>query len=311
MSKIVRQVMSVFLLFCMYCLIMPCSITHAATPISEYTYYGVSMNISDDSDVVIFDKKICYGDFTSATENFDVDAGIYYLNVEGTLTVAAFDNEVVESKASWEVQYAAGSDTEVTEFKSSHLSTNYQSLLDLGIKSLADNSELVIKTAGVQAGVSFNGNVEASVVSITVPLAVPVIINPNAEELVNVGDFLIVNHSLMPVKITLQSLTQVSGFENVVAPTGLPDELSWDSLNKSNCDKYFSLGIKPVDKDTYVWKSKAATDYVYALTSFSPTVLGVLGGESKSELGLDIHCGKTFVSSKSAKFKVVLIVELE
>lgn len=154
-------------------------------------------------------------------------------------------------------------------------------------------------------------DIEATIINITVPLNVNCVINVNEEDALVHGDIVIENHTKAPVKISLSQLSSTDlPFTNLIRPNELPTELEWDMLNASDSMKYFSFGMKAIDTENTPWKSKVA-DYTWAVPNFTESELGVIEGESDSNLGLDARFGRTITHNESFTFHAVFVAELE
>lgn len=145
-------------------------------------------------------------------------------------------------------------------------------------------------------------------VSVTVPLNVACLINPNEEEMFTYGDLSVVNNSYAPVKLSLSLFTAVDDTKTMLTPDGLSEGLTWDTLNMENSAKYFSIGVRA--KETEEWLSVLNDEYAYAEHITSKIPLGIIMPRKSGALELDAHFGKSYNVAQSVGLAMGFVAEL-
>ena len=193
-------------------------------------------------------------------------------------------------------------------------STYYASSKDInlaGTELPAREQPLSGQTTNFAGTTEVSVDIEATVINITVPLNVNCIINPNIENGLTHGDIVIQNNTKAPVRLSLASFTSNNlPFTNLILPTELPAPLEWNLLNSTDSMKYFSFGIKASDDGETPWKNMN-NDFTWATPSFVESEIGIIEGDSSSELILDARYGRAISSGESFQFLAVFVAELE
>lgn len=154
--------------------------------------------------------------------------------------------------------------------------------------------------------VDIDCSILATTVSIQVPINVSVNINPNDKvNPVVCGELKVINDTTAPVSVKAGKFVQVGNtFENLVRGS---DSISWDTLSAGDTAKYFALGIKP--KDDNSWRSREEQDYLWCGYS-NNLAIGELSARSEGNFDIQVLSGRSFKEAKVFKFDLVLIAEL-
>jgi hypothetical protein len=157
-------------------------------------------------------------------------------------------------------------------------------------------------TDGMQVSIPLEGSISATQISVTHPINVAYAINPDANTL-TAPDISITNNTVVPVSVTVQSLTSTTGGSIQFTDVAAADK-NWASLNKADTKTYIALGIK-VASDTVGWNDGYASTTHYAVDASAMTV-GSLNAATTGMLGIVGNFGRAFDASYTAMHSLVL-----
>ena len=157
-------------------------------------------------------------------------------------------------------------------------------------------------------------NIDPTIVELTVPLNVSVVINPNEEperQLIY-SDIEIVNHAPGAVALYIDSFQSNNlPFTNLITPEELPEGLEWSTLTIAETKQYFAIGLSGSLEDND-WVSDAMNpNCIWATKTLQKEKLGEVKGDSGVYLKLNTKHGPAFKDTMSFTFSVVFVADLE
>jgi alpha-tubulin suppressor-like RCC1 family protein len=177
----------------------------------------------------------------------------------------------------------------------------------------AELSLEVIPLTGVVEGngdIIINGEIQALVMSLTVPQAVDFVINPNTtekDETFISPKFYITNNSALDIGVTVEKLTVAEDssykFTDVDKDTFTEEE--WYRLSPSNSMRYLALRIVPQDKSE--WVNSLANECQAIDTNIK---LGIIPSYQSSSLKLQANHG-TALQPITCKYNTVFVFEID
>jgi hypothetical protein len=139
-------------------------------------------------------------------------------------------------------------------------------------------------------------------------------IDPNGNTPFTAPDISIINNSLIPVKVSVQSLQSVAGgsitFADVL-PTKYED---WSKLTVAQTKSDIALGIsvKETDAGANTWTQIITANPVYAAQITSTTTMGTLNaGGATGNLKLTALSGLAWDAPYTAKHNLVLVFDMQ
>jgi hypothetical protein len=176
-----------------------------------------------------------------------------------------------------------------------------------------DINDLPITTTGdgsVEATVPVNGTIEATTISISHPVSVEYAIDPNlgyAGGAFIAPDIPITNNSVVPVNVTVESLTSAAGgtlqFTDV-APDAFAD---WSKLNTADTKTHIALGVQVADGTG--WSAGYKADTRYAVET-GDTLFGTLNSSATGHMTMVASYGLAFDQNYTAQHSLVFMFDL-
>ncbi len=165
-------------------------------------------------------------------------------------------------------------------------------------------SKTIEGTGNVQSTVPVIGTINALEVSVTHPLNISYVINPNIEESFVCSNISITNNSKVPVKITIESFVSSEGsiFEDV-----MPYSMDWDTLSSADTKRYIALGIDYPDISQWI---NFQSEFPLYAAEIDNDYLGVLSSGSIGTLSLSCSHGLAFEGSFEAEHELIFIVSI-
>jgi hypothetical protein len=167
----------------------------------------------------------------------------------------------------------------------------------------------VTDTAGNAATVPVIVSNITQMVSVTHPVSAAFAINPNASPVFTAANIPLTNNSLIPVKVSVQSLAEIAGgtisLKDVV-PTKYSD---WSKLTALQTQSDIALGIKVTETSTgpNTWSEIDTTGPLYAANLTAGTQMGVLNAGGAGNLSLSALCGLAWSSSYTNQRQLTLV----
>jgi len=149
-------------------------------------------------------------------------------------------------------------------------------------------------------------------VSITHPISVDYMINPNLSTPFIASDIRLVNNSRIKVSVSVQDLTSATGGSLYFLNASPYTFSNWDTLNNTQSKIYIALGLQVKEPTTSVdsWYLITAYNPIYATDIISKTLLGILNPNGASGyLTLSAKHGLAFDSTYTATHNLVLVFE--
>ncbi|MGF7058702.1 hypothetical protein [Brassicibacter mesophilus] len=191
-------------------------------------------------------------------------------------------------------------------------STGHAFKLMLGTQIDPEEPELDLS----QGEMVVNGDIQATVLNVTVPISTAFVINPNGatpEERFIAPDFTVSSGTNAPLKVSVSSLEQALDTQysfTDVLPTQFTDE-EWEKLNKIDSSTYLALALKT--KDNAEWRSLTQTDPLYVkevLDVGQAVEIGSLDPNSSATFTLEAKHGNAFDSAIQSKYSITFVFEL-
>jgi hypothetical protein len=167
----------------------------------------------------------------------------------------------------------------------------------------------VTDAAGNSATVPVTVSNITQMVSVTHPVSAAFSINPNASPVFTTANIPLTNNSLIPVKVSVQSLAEIAGgtisLKDVI-PTKYSD---WSKLTAFQTQSDIALGIKVTETSTSpnTWSEIDTTDPLYAANLTASTQMGVLNAGGVGNLSLSALCGLAWSSSYTDQRQLTLV----
>lgn len=163
-------------------------------------------------------------------------------------------------------------------------------------------------TGTVNGTVTINGSISSLTISVTHPLTVAYVIDPNngTSGAFVAPDIAVKNNTKVPVNVTVNSLTATSG-GTITFTDVLPTAKTWASLNAADTKKFIALGIKI--KDSTGWSTGYTTTTKYAADA-TPTMFGTLPSSATGTFTLNASYGLAFDGAYTANHSLVFMFQL-
>lgn len=130
-------------------------------------------------------------------------------------------------------------------------------------------------------------------ISVTHPVSATYTINPNESPVFTASSFQITNNSLIPIKVSISGMPEVSG-GNIILRDVPPAQYSdWSKLTTSQTESSIALGINVADRLTgsNTWAEIDMPNPLYAASISGNVKLGVLNAGGSGNLSLSALCG--------------------
>jgi len=151
-------------------------------------------------------------------------------------------------------------------------------------------------------------------ISVTHPISVDYIIDPNSDTPFTVPDIQITNNSLIPIKVSVQSLQSVDG-EKITFADVLPTKYEdWSKLTAAQTKSDIALGIsiKETDAGANTWAQIITTSPIYAAQITAKTTMGTLNANgAMGNLKLTAFSGLAWDAPYTAKHNLVLVFDMQ
>lgn len=172
--------------------------------------------------------------------------------------------------------------------------------------SAADTTD--IGTGTVTGNVTVTGSLSSLIISVTHPLTVGYIIDPNSGTTGFFGapDITIKNNTKVPIKVTVDSLSAAPGGTLVFTDVE-SNSKTWNTLNLDDSKKYIALGIKT--KDATGWNAGYSIETHWAVKT-TRSLIGTLNPTMTGTLNFTANFGLAFDASYTAKHNVVFLFQL-
>jgi hypothetical protein len=186
--------------------------------------------------------------------------------------------------------------------------------LTVSLDDLEDTLELeVLPVTSVIDGngdIVINGEIQALVLSLTVPQAVDFVINPNTldtSEMFVSPKFYITNNSALDIGVTVEKLTpsEDSQYTFTDVDKDTFTETEWYRLSPSNSMKYLALRIVPQDKSE--WVNNTINECQAIETNIK---LGIIPSYKSTTLQLEANHG-TALQPVTCKYNTVFVFEID
>ncbi|MGF7058703.1 hypothetical protein [Brassicibacter mesophilus] len=193
------------------------------------------------------------------------------------------------------------------------MKTNFKSLISILIILVLSSNGVVFAETG---DVAVNGDIQATVLNVTVPISTGFVIDPNgatAEERFIAPDFTVSSGTNAPLKVSVSSLEQALDTQysfTDVLPTNFTDE-EWEKLGITDSSAYLALALKA--KDNTEWRSLTQTDPLYVkevLDAGQAVEIGSLDPNSSATFTLEAKHGNAFDSAIQSKYTITFVFEL-
>lgn len=163
-------------------------------------------------------------------------------------------------------------------------------------------------TGTVTGNVTINGSISSLIISVTHPLSVDYVIDPNSGTTgsFTAPDIAIKNLTKCPVNVTVSSLKAAAGGTVTLTDVAVTDK-TWASLNAADSKKYIAVGIKA--KDSNGWGTGYSTATHYAVKD-TASLIGSLAANATGTLTLTANYGLAFDGAYTAKHSLVLLFNL-
>ena len=163
-------------------------------------------------------------------------------------------------------------------------------------------------TGDVTATVPVEGSISAITISVTHPATVAYTIDPNSgltNEIV-APDITLVNNTLVPVNVTVQSFLSSAGGTLQFTDVGVVDK-DWDNLNKADSKTYIALGLEI--QDAMEWNTGYNENTYYAVDGV-PILFGALNNNATGSLSLVAEHGLAFDQAYTAIHSLIFMFNL-
>lgn len=165
-------------------------------------------------------------------------------------------------------------------------------------------------SAATTASTVVNGNVAASVLSVSVPSSLAFTVDPNDLDTTYVSsEANIINNTNAPIEVWVAAGN--SNFKQSTSSSWkpvdyLPGELDWSNLGKTQSESSLALGIKI--NDPTEWRKVILTDTLWVKEQNNigaAVIFGELNALSSAKVSLEVHHGNAFSEVKSCQYDVV------
>ena len=163
-------------------------------------------------------------------------------------------------------------------------------------------------TGNVTATVPVEGSISAITISVTHPATVAYTIDPNSgltNEIV-APDITLVNNTLVPVNVTVQSFLSSAGGTLQFTDVGVVDK-DWDNLNKADSKTYIALGLEI--QNAMEWNTGYNENTYYAVDGV-PILFGALNNNATGSLSLVAEHGLAFDQAYTAIHSLIFMFNL-
>lgn len=173
----------------------------------------------------------------------------------------------------------------------------------LPVSAAAPTTQTATGTGSVTATVPVNGTVQATTISVTVPINAAYAINPDANTF-TAPALVVTNNSVVPINVGVQSLTA----DTTGSITDkLPSDENWASLNAADSAKYLALGVNITDGSGWDTGYSTSTDWAASKT---PVQFGTLAAGSTGSMNLTGQFGRAISKTLNPTGSVVFSFSL-
>ena len=160
----------------------------------------------------------------------------------------------------------------------------------------------------VTATVPVEGSISALTISVTHPATITYAIDPNDGDTGSIvtPEILLVNNTLAPVNVMVQSISSASGGTIQFADV-LPAEKDWANLNAADSKEFIALGI--MIPSAMEWNVGYDQNTYYA-SGMSPTLFGSLNYNCMGVFTLVANHGLAFDQSYTAMHTLIFMFSL-
>jgi hypothetical protein len=175
------------------------------------------------------------------------------------------------------------------------------------VPAFADNTTTE-GTEDVISTVLVEGTINPLMVSVTHTATVAYSIDPNTGSTSDIiaPDIMLVNNTLVPINVTVQSFSSSSGGTIQFADVAVSDR-DWANLNKDDSKEFIALGVEI--QDTMEWNTGYNENTYYAADGV-PILFGTLNNNSMGALTLVAEHGLAFDQTYTAMHNLVFMFNL-
>ena len=175
------------------------------------------------------------------------------------------------------------------------------------VTALADNTTTE-GTGDVTSTVLVEGSISPLMISVTHTATVAYSIDPNTGSTSDIiaPDIMLVNNTLVPINVTVQSLSSSTGGTIQFADVAVTDR-DWANLNKADSKEFIALGIEI--QDTMEWNTGYNENTYYAADGV-PILFGTLNNNAMGSLSLVAEHGLAFDQTYTAMHNLVFMFNL-
>ena len=160
----------------------------------------------------------------------------------------------------------------------------------------------------VTATVPVEGSISAITISVTHPATVAYTIDPNSGLTNNIiaPDITLVNNTLVPVNVTVQSFISSAGGTIQFADVAVADK-DWANLNKADSKEFIALGMEI--QNAMEWNLGYNENTYYAVDGV-PILFGTLNNNAMGSLSLVAEHGLAFDQAYTAMHSLIFMFNL-
>jgi hypothetical protein len=160
-------------------------------------------------------------------------------------------------------------------------------------------------TGQVTGSVGINGTIMPLTITVSHQLTLDYTIDPNTGT-ITADPITVTNGSRVPVNVSVQSISSVSGGDITFTDVG-PNDKDWANLSTADSIKYIALGVKIGDSSGWSSGYNADTDWA---ASGKAVWFGKLPVGATGNLALTAKTGLAFTSTYTSKASIILVVSL-
>lgn len=161
----------------------------------------------------------------------------------------------------------------------------------------------------VSATVPVEGTIEALTISVTHPATITYSIDPNTGDTYGIiaPDILLVNNTLVPVRVTVESMASAPGGTLQFADV-LPTDRDWANLSLADSKEFIALGLS-VPPNAMEWNA-GYNEGTFFAAEMSNIEFGTLNYNSMGVLSLVANHGLAFDQSYTAMHSLIFMFNL-
>jgi len=170
---------------------------------------------------------------------------------------------------------------------------------------------IVTDAAGNSATIPVTVSNITQMISVTHPVSTTYSINPNLTPVFTAPKIPITNNSLIPIKVSIQSLAEILGGTislNDVPPTKYSD---WTKLTSAQTKSDIALGVNVTETATgsNTWSEIDVPNPLYAVNITGKSQMGVLNAGGTGNLTLSALCGLAWDNSYTEHRQLVFVFD--